>query len=77
MRIATEILSRRRNQFSSVERFIAALEWERATHEHTLLRRYTVRTADMVLLNVSRSCWRRTERTDDDSCNPSLPAIFA
>ena len=40
MSIATEILSRRRDQFSSVERLIAALEWERATHGHISLRRY-------------------------------------
>ena len=44
MSIATEILSLRRDQFSSVERLVAALEWERAAPEHILLRRYAVRT---------------------------------
>ena len=44
MSIATEILGRRRDQFTSVARLIAALEWERATHEHILLRRYAVST---------------------------------
>lgn len=44
MSIATEMLSRRRDQLSSVERLIAALGWERATHEHILLRRYAVKT---------------------------------
>lgn len=54
MSIATEILSLRRDQFSSVERVIAALEWERAAHEHTLLRHYAVtEAADIVLLNVA------------------------
>jgi hypothetical protein len=42
--VSQRILSRRRDQFSSVERLIAALGWERATHEHILLRRYAVRT---------------------------------
>jgi hypothetical protein len=36
MSIATEILSLRRDQFSSVERLIAALEWERAAPEPIL-----------------------------------------
>ena len=54
MSIATEILSLRRDQFSSVERLIAALEWERAAPEHILLRRYAVtEAADVVLLNVA------------------------
>ena len=44
MSIATEILSRRRDQFSSVARLIAAWGWERATHEPILLRRYAVST---------------------------------
>ena len=54
MSIATQILSLRRDQFSSVERLIAALEWERASPEDILLRRYAViEVADMVLLNVA------------------------
>ena len=54
MSIATEILGLRRDQFSSVERLIAALEWERIAHEHNLLRRYAVtEAADVVLLNVA------------------------
>lgn len=54
MSIATQILSLRRDQFSSLERLIAALEWERASPEDILLRRYAViEIADMVLLNVA------------------------
>ena len=54
MSIATQILSLRRDQFSSVERLIAALEWERASPEDILVRRYAViEAADMVLLNVA------------------------
>ena len=54
MSIATEILGLRRDQFSSVERLIAAFEWERAAPENILLRRYAVtEAADMVLLNVA------------------------
>lgn len=54
MSIAAEILSLRRDQFSSVERLIAALAWERAAPEHILLRRYAVtEAADVVLLNVA------------------------
>jgi len=54
MSIATEILGLRRDQFSSVERLIAALEWERVAHEHNLVRRYAVtEAADVVLLNVA------------------------
>ena len=54
MSIATEILGLRRDQFSSVERLIAALDWERAAPENTLLRRYAVtEAADVVLLNVA------------------------
>lgn len=54
MSIATEILGLRQDQFSSVERLIAALEWERVAHEHNLFRRYAVtEAADVVLLNVA------------------------
>lgn len=56
MRIASEILSLRRNRASSVETLLAALEWEKAAHddEHILSRGYAVReAADLVLLNVA------------------------
>jgi hypothetical protein len=56
MSIATEILSLRRNQFSSVEALLAALEWRRSLTEHThiAMRDYAVAEwADIVLLNVA------------------------
>lgn len=56
MGIATEILSLRHNQFSSVKTLLAALEWEKAArdNEHVLSRGYAVREAvDIVLLNVA------------------------
>lgn len=56
MDIATEILSLRRNQLSSVEALIAALEWRRSLTEHTHIpmRDYAVaECADIVLLNVA------------------------
>lgn len=56
MRIASEILSLRRNRASSVETLLAALEWEKAAHddEHILSRGYALReAADLVLLNVA------------------------
>jgi len=56
MSLATEILSLRREQSSSVERLLAALEWEKAAQddEHVLSRGYAVlEAADMVLLNVA------------------------
>ena len=56
MSIATEILSLRQNQSSSVETLLAAIEWEKAAQhdEHILSRRYAVREAvDIVLLNVA------------------------
>jgi hypothetical protein len=56
MSFATEILSLRQNQSSSVETLLAAMEWEKAAQEeeHILSRRYAVReAADIVLLNVA------------------------
>ena len=56
MTIATEILSLRQNQSSSVETLLAAIEWERAAQDekHILSRHYAVReAADIVLLNVA------------------------
>ena len=56
MSISTEILSLRRDQSSSVERLIAAFEWEKAAQddEHMLSRGYaTSEAADLVLLNVA------------------------
>ena len=56
MSVATEILSLRQNQSSSVETLLAAIEWEKAAQEeeHILSRRYAVReAADIVLLNVA------------------------
>ena len=56
MDIANEILSLRRNQLSSVEALIAALEWRRSLTEHThiAMRDYAVaECADIVLLNVA------------------------
>jgi len=56
MSIATEILSLRRDQSSSVAALIGAIEWENAAEDdiHTLARGYDVmRIADIVLLNVA------------------------
>ena len=56
MSVATEILSLRQNQSSSVETLLAAIEWEKAAQEeeHILSRGYAVReAADIVLLNVA------------------------
>jgi hypothetical protein len=56
MSIATEILSLRRDQSSSVKRLLAALEWQKAARddEHILSRGYAVdEVADIVLLNVA------------------------
>ena len=56
MSIATEILSLRRDQSSSVKRLLAALDWQKAARddEHILSRGYAVyETADIVLLNVA------------------------
>jgi hypothetical protein len=56
MNIASEILSLRRNQLSSVEALIAALEWRRSLSEdtHIAMRDYAVaECADSVLLNVA------------------------
>ena len=56
MSVATEILSLRQDQFSSVERLMAAFEWERAAEadEHILSRGFAVAVAvDLVLLNVA------------------------
>lgn len=78
MRVVTEILSGRRDQFSSVERLIAALAWERPrTNTSCCVVTLAGQAAEMLLLNVSRSWYRRTERTDNDSSNASLLAIFA
>ena len=78
MRVVTEILSGRRDQFSSVERLIAALAWERLrTNTSCCAVTLSGQAAEMLLLNVSSSWCRRTERTDNDSSNASLLAIFA
>lgn len=78
MRVVTEILSGRRDQFSSVERLIAALAWERLrTNTSCCVVTLSGQAAEMLLLNVSSSWCRRTERTDNDSSNASLLAIFA
>lgn len=56
MSIATEILSLRHNQTSSVEIFLGALDWQKAAQddEHILSRGYAVtEAADLVLLNVA------------------------
>jgi len=56
MSIATEILSLRRDQSSSVKRLLAALDWQKAARndEHILSRSYAVNeAADIVLLNVA------------------------
>jgi len=56
MSIATEILNLRRNQSSSVEALLAAIDWQKAAQdsEHILSRRYAViEAADIVLLNVA------------------------
>lgn len=78
MRAVTEILSGRRDQFSSVERLIAALAWERLrTNTSCCVVTLSGQAAEMLLLNVRSSWCRRTERTDNDSSNASLLAIFA
>jgi hypothetical protein len=56
MSIATEILSLRRDQSSSVSALLAAIEWECAAEEdiRILARGYDVmRLADVVLVNVA------------------------
>ena len=56
MSIATEILSLRRDQSSSVSALIGALEWERAAHnaDHKMMRHHAVlQIADVVLSNVA------------------------
>jgi len=56
MNTATEILSLRRDQYSSVKRLLAALDWQKAARddEHILSRGYAVdQAADIVLLNVA------------------------
>src|SRR5262249_1441432 len=56
MSIATEILSLRHDQSSSVVTLLAALEWQHiAQSEHVAqMRRFaTVQAADLVLLNVA------------------------
>jgi hypothetical protein len=56
MSVATEILSLRRDQSSSVSALLAAIEWECAAEDdmHTLARGYDVlNAADRVLLNVA------------------------
>lgn len=56
MSIATEVLSLRRNQFSSVQTLLSAMEWEKAAQngEHALSRGFAVsEAADQVLLNVA------------------------
>jgi hypothetical protein len=56
MGIATEILSLRRNQISSVRTLLAAVDWTRAaTEEHFVRARAhaVAEAADIVLLNVA------------------------
>jgi len=56
MSIATEILSLRQNQFSSVETLLALLDWQKSAYEaeHIMSRGLAVtEAADMVLLNVA------------------------
>ena len=56
MTIASAILSLRRNQSSSVELLLGALDWERAAtqYDHRSARHYAVLQAiDQVLLNVA------------------------
>src|SRR5215470_4548605 len=56
MSIATEILSLRQNQFSSVTTLLAMLDWQKSAleDEHVLSRGYAVmEAADSVLLNVA------------------------
>ena len=56
MTIASAILSLRRNQSSSVELLLGALDWERAAtqYDHRAARHYAVLQAiDQVLLNVA------------------------
>ncbi len=56
MSIATEILSLRRNQTSSVTTLLAMLDWQKSAleDEHILSRGYAVtEAADLVLLNVA------------------------
>lgn len=56
MAIASTILSLRRNQSSSVELLLGALDWERAAtqYDHRAARHYAVLQAvDQVLLNVA------------------------
>jgi len=56
MSIATEILSLRREQTSSVKALLAALDWQKAAKDdqHILARGYAVdEAADIVLLNVA------------------------
>jgi hypothetical protein len=63
---------------AAVERLLAAWEWERVrTNTSYCVVMLSGEAADMVLLNIGSSCCRRIERTDEDSWNPSLRAIFA
>jgi hypothetical protein len=56
MSVVTDILNLRRNQTSSVELFLSALEWQKCATEaeHILSRGYAVtEAADLILLNVA------------------------
>ena len=56
MSIVTDILSLRRNKTSSIEVFLAALEWQKSAQDdaHILSRGHDVAVAaDLVLLNVA------------------------
>jgi hypothetical protein len=56
MSIATEILSLRQNQSSSVETLLALLDWQKTAYDDAriLARRFAVKeAADLVLLNVA------------------------
>ena len=77
MSIATDILSLRQNQSSSVETLMAKIEWLKAAEEeaHISSRSFGVReAADLVLLNVAThaadrgSIWNSmvTNRLADD-----------
>ena len=59
MSVVTEILSLRQDQFSSVSRLLAALEWQKCAYEteHIMYRGVAVtEAADLVLVNVAAHC---------------------
>ena len=59
MSVVTEILGLRQDQFSSVARLIAALDWQKSAEDdgHILYRGFAVtEAADLVLVNVAAHC---------------------